>query len=100
MSGDFWLGLAVVPGFLVFAAVSVGIALGLLWLWSRLAPPHWAIRGPQHHARPAAEVFRWTEVAGGHAKSLRRLIRLGPFGLYVVRYAPGESKVREPERTP
>lgn len=104
MSRDFWAGLAVIPGFLVFAAVSVGLALGAIVVWARLwdlfGPAHWSIRGFQRRARPAVEVFRWVDVAGGHAKSLRRLARLGPYGFYVVRYAPGSAEVREPERIP
>jgi hypothetical protein len=100
MTAQFWLGLAAIPGLLVFAAVSVGITLGLLWLWARLTPPHWSLNGPQRHARPAAEVFRSTDVAGGHAKSLRRLVRFGPWSIWAVRYAPGHVDVPEPERIP
>jgi hypothetical protein len=100
VSADFWTGLAAIPGFLVFAALSVGIALGLIWLWARFTPPHWHLSGPQRRARPAAELFRWVDVAGGHAKSLRRLVRLGPYGFYVVRYAPGSADIPQPERIP
>lgn len=100
MSGDFWRGLAVIPAFIVFAAVSVGVALGLLWLWGRFTPPHWHLAGPQRRSRPARDVFRRVDVAGGHAKSLRRLVRLGPYGFYVVRYAPGSAEVSQPERIP
>lgn len=52
---------------------------------------HWWMSGPGR-ARPAADIFRWTEVAGGHAHTLRRIIRIGPFGFYVIRYRPHATK--------
>lgn len=100
MTRDFWLGLAALPAVATLAVVSVGSALGLLWLLGRLTPSHWALSGVQRHARPAREVFRQVNVAGGHAKTLRRLVRVGPVGFYVIRYAPGRVDVPEPERIP
>lgn len=62
-----------------------------------LIPWHWALRGPGR-AVPASHLFRVVNVRGGHADTLRRLIRFGPFGFYVVRYRAGhvdETKYRE-----
>jgi hypothetical protein len=100
MSHDFWLGLAAIPALLVLIAVALGVALGLLWLWGRLAPSHWAVSGVQRHARPAIDVFRHVNVAGGHVKTLRKVVRVGPWSLLLIRYAPGNVEDREPERIP
>jgi hypothetical protein len=100
MTAQFWLGLAAVPALAATAAVLYGLFICFAILWDRYAPSHWAFNGPQRHARPAADLFRFTDVAGGHAESLRRLIRLGPWGVYVIRYAPGRVEVPEPERIP
>lgn len=51
--------------------------------------PHWSWNGPACRATSTAEMFRWRDVYGGHAATIRRLLRLGPFGLYVIRYRPG-----------
>ncbi len=46
---------------------------------------HWWL-GLVSKARPASEVLRSTTIAGGEAKTFRRLMRLGPWGIYVIRY--------------
>lgn len=63
-----------------------------------LIPWHWAFRGPGKPV-PAGRLFRTVDVRGGHAATLRRLLRVGPFGLYVLRYRPGLVDQRE-EREP
>lgn len=100
MTSQFWAGIAVIPALAATAAVLYGLFIGFAILWDRCGPSHWALNGPQRHARPASEVFRYTDVAGGHAKSLRRLVRLGPWSIWAVRYAPGHVDVPEPERIP
>lgn len=92
-TSGFWLGLSVIPAIGVALGALAGLLYGSAWLWGRFAPPHWWIGGPWRHARPASEVLRFTDVAGGHAKSFRRIVRLGPIGLYVIRYAPGRVEV-------
>jgi hypothetical protein len=49
---------------------------------------HWrfAWRG---RPRPARELFRWVDVPGAHASTVRRLLRLGPWSILIVRYRPG-----------
>lgn len=99
MNRDFWYGVAAIPlALLGLAALLVGV-LGLLWLWGHFAPPHWWFSGPGK-LRPADEVFQQVNVAGGHAESLRKLARVGPWSLLLVRYAPGHVEERERERIP
>lgn len=100
MTPQSWAYLAGVALVLLDIAASAALGLGLLWLWFRLTPSHWALSGPQRRSRPGSEVFCRPNVAGGHAKSLRRLIRLGPWGVYVIRYATGHVDVPQPERIP
>lgn len=66
--------------------------------WNGL-PPHWWFNGPQRRARPAGDLFRDPNVAGAHVATFRRLIRIGPVGLYVMRYRPGSAPERG-ERIP
>jgi hypothetical protein len=56
----------------------------------RRIPSHWWLSGVGK-ARPADEIFRFTRVAGGRAATFRRLFRIGPFGLGVIRYRPDED---------
>lgn len=100
MNASFWLGLAVIPAALVAAVILAAAGFGVAALWIRCAPSHWAISGPQRHARSAVEVLRVVNVAGGHAKTLRKLLRLGPWSVWVIRYAPDHVEEREPERIP
>lgn len=78
-------------GAVVVAAVGVGLlfAAGIVvWgLWERFRPPHWQVSGPSR-ARPAGEVFARTDYGDSQAASFRRWVRVGPWGVYVVRYAP------------
>lgn len=53
-------------------------------------PPHWWISGPSK-PRAASELFRHTHVAGGHASTYRRLLRIGPWSIGVIRYRPGDD---------
>lgn len=53
-------------------------------------PPHWWINGPGE-PRAASELFRWTRVRGGHASTYRRLFRIGPWSVAVIRYRPGDD---------
>jgi hypothetical protein len=56
-------------------------------------PTHWAVLGPGK-ARPLDRLLR--NVRGGHAATLRRLLRIGPFGFYVIRYKPGHVEELAP----
>jgi hypothetical protein len=53
-----------------------------------MLPSHWwfGLIGP---ARDVTALFRRPNVFGGHVATLRRLLRIGPFAFYVVRYRPG-----------
>lgn len=53
-------------------------------------PPHWWIAGPSKPI-PASRLLRRTHVAGGHASTYRRLIRIGPWSIAVIRYRPGDD---------
>lgn len=55
----------------------------------RRLPPHWTFRGPGC-ARDAAPLLRHRDVQGGHVDTIRRLLRIGPWGLTVMRYRPGQ----------
>ena len=52
-----------------------------------MIPLHWRLSGPGP-AQDAKRIFRWVKVAGGRASTVRRLIRVGPFAFYVLRYEP------------
>lgn len=56
----------------------------------RKLPPHWWINGPSK-PRVASELFRFTHIAGGHAATYRRLLRIGPWSFAVIRYRPGDD---------
>lgn len=65
-----------------------------------MIPAHWAASG-LGKAHPADRLLRVRNVRGGHAATLRRLLRIGPFGLYVIRYQPGHvEEVNLTERIP
>lgn len=55
-----------------------------------MIPSHWALKKPGK-AIGALRFFRphMVNVRGGHAATFRRLLRIGPFGFYVIRYRPG-----------
>jgi hypothetical protein len=89
MSRDYLLGLATIPALLIAAGLVWLARYALPALARRWTPPYWTLRGPQRHALNAADVYRHINVQGGHAATHRRLARLGPWGLYVVRYRPG-----------
>jgi hypothetical protein len=55
-------------------------------------PRHWSFGLPQRHSRSASEVLQFTRVRGGHAATFRRLLRLGPWGVCVVRYRSGDGE--------
>jgi hypothetical protein len=50
-------------------------------------PSHWWLSGVGK-ARAAEDVFLFTQVTGGRAATFRKLLRIGPFGFCVIRYAP------------
>jgi len=50
--------------------------------------PHWGLGG-RSRRRPARELLRWVDVPGAHASTIRRLFRIGPWSILVVRYRPG-----------
>lgn len=56
-------------------------------------PAHWWLSGPQRRARNASDLLRDPNLAGAHVATFRRLLRIGPFGLYVMRYRPGNTEV-------
>jgi hypothetical protein len=60
-----------------------------------LIPWHWSIAGPTR-PRPAARLLRVLNVRAGHVATFRRLLRIGPYGVIVLRYRPGH--VDEPDR--
>lgn len=49
---------------------------------------HWGLKGPTK-ARDAGLLFKVRNVAGGHVATFRRIIRIGPFSIMVIRYQPG-----------
>lgn len=53
-----------------------------------LIPWHWSLQGPGK-PQPCSRLFRVQNVRGGHAATIRRLIRIGSVGVYVVRYRSG-----------
>ncbi|WP_431895830.1 hypothetical protein [Micromonospora haikouensis] len=53
-------------------------------------PPHWWFAGPSK-PRPASDLFRETHVPGAHASTYRRLIRIGPWSISLLRYRPGDD---------
>lgn len=55
-------------------------------------PAHWAFRGPQRRPADASRLLRDANVGGGHVSTLRRLIRIGPVGIYAMRYRPGMAE--------
>lgn len=53
---------------------------------------HWSLAGPQFDGsrlRPPTELFRHRNARGRHIAGFRRLLSVGPWTLYVARYAPG-----------
>lgn len=50
---------------------------------------HWWFSGVSP-SRDAGELIRRRNVAGAHIATFRRLVRFGPFGIYLFRYKPGE----------
>lgn len=52
--------------------------------------PHWRIAGPSS-ARPAADLLRYTRVRGAHVATVRRLLRIGPWSLCLMRYRRGRA---------
>jgi hypothetical protein len=54
-----------------------------------LWPVHWSLSGPQRRARDARELLRWVNARGRHVATMRRLLSLGPFTIYMARYRPG-----------
>lgn len=56
---------------------------------SRRLPPHWALAGPGK-ARDAEPLLRGRQdVQGGHVATLRRLLRIGPFQVSLLRIRRG-----------
>lgn len=49
---------------------------------------HWWFAG-MSPARDASLLIRRRDVAGAHVETFRRLVRIGPFGIYLFRYKPG-----------
>ena len=103
MSG-FWFGVqtvfAAVGGVVVVAGLSYSLLTLLARLW-RWAPAHWWVSGPGR-ARQASRLYRVLNVRGGHASTVRRLLRVGPWGLHLIRYRPGsvENPNSESETIP
>lgn len=52
--------------------------------------PWWWLSG-WGPARDAEDILVNVEVCGGRAITFRRMVRIGPFGFYVVRYGPERS---------
>ncbi len=61
-----------------------------------LVPWHWSLAGPTG-PRPASRLLRVLNVRGGHVATFRRLLRVGPYGVIILRYRPGH--VDEPPTT-
>jgi hypothetical protein len=59
----------------------------------------WAFQGPQRHWVPWTLMRECVNARGRHASEIRRVFALGPFTVYVMRYAPGNVP-EKPERTP
>lgn len=52
--------------------------------------PHWAFKGFQRRARADVSlILRDPDMGYAHVGSLRRVVRVGPWGLYLMRYRPG-----------
>lgn len=100
MDRDFWLGLAAIPALLVVVALSWLVIVVVPPLVERLATAcglgHWSLKGPQWgRTTPAGEVFRRVNVQGRHIASIRRLVAVGPWTVYLGRYAPGHIETED-----
>lgn len=49
---------------------------------------HWWLAGPSRH-NAAERILRVRNIAGGHVAGFYRMVRIGPFGIYLMRYQPG-----------
>jgi hypothetical protein len=64
-----------------------------------MIPPHWWLSGPSRH-NAAERILRVRNVGGGHVSGLYRVLRIGPFGIYLMRYRPGHVDEQWRERSP
>lgn len=90
MSGVwFAVGAATIPATVAAVWLAWRIVLAAAGWWGRHGPQHWWLSGPARRATDAARLLRVRDARGGHVATIRRLLRVGPWGVYVWRYAPG-----------